>query len=93
MGISQGTADQDAGPDLAPMTEAAADTLALDLQETDVMTGIATIEEDHQTTAEMTVTVTTDDQADGTTAIVPNADVTVQTVRMIGVVKIEVGAQ
>ena len=64
-GISQGTADQDADLDLAPMREVSADTLALDLQEIDVTIEIGTIEDDPQstgeivgiaTTAEMTVT-------------------------------------
>ena len=65
MGISQGTAGQDADLDLALMKEVSADTLALDLQEIDVTIEIGTIEDDPQstgeivgiaTTAEMTVT-------------------------------------
>lgn len=58
-GISQGTADQDADLDLAPMKEVSADTLALDLQEIDVTIEIETKEDDHQSTGEIVGIATT----------------------------------
>ena len=99
MGISQGTVDQDADPDLAPLTGTSVDTLDLDLQEIDVITEIETIEDDHQraeeivaiaTTAEM---IATTEQVDEMTVIATNAVVTVQIVKTSGEEKIEAEVQ
>ena len=98
-GTSQETVDQDADLDLAPLTGINADTLALDLQEIDVIIEIETIEDDHLKveeivaivmTAEMIVTT---ERVDAMTVIDTNAVATVQTVKTSGEEKIEVEVQ